>query len=211
MPIKAVIFDYGNVLCPMPSDSDFAELRRLTGLGEQQFKDSFWRFRLDYDRATLDGVAYWRSVAQANGEVYSDELIAKMIATDVGLWLRPNPVLLDWGRELRRQGVKTAILSNMPRDLACYLRRNAAWLGQFDHATFSAELGLVKPAPGIYLECLAGLAVPADAALFLDDNRDNVDAARSLGIHAVQFQSISQFSVEVRQFGLPALALAQTA
>jgi len=203
LPIRAVILDYGNVLCAMPRTSDYEELRGLAGLEEQQFQDSFWRYRLDYDRGTLDGTAYWRRVAQANGKAFSDALIQKLIATDIALWLNPDRVLLRWADSLHDSGVKTAILSNMPRDLALYLRPNASWLKQFDHATFSAEIGLVKPAPGIYLECLKGLDVRAEEALFLDDNAANVEGARALGIHALRFESTAQLAAQVQGFGLP--------
>jgi putative hydrolase of the HAD superfamily len=203
MPIRAVIFDFGNVLCPMPCASDYEELRGLTGLQEQLFHDYFWRYRLDYDRGTLDGTAYWRCVAQANGKAFSDGLIQKLIATDIGLWLNPDRVLLQWARDLHHGGVKTGILSNMPRDLALYLRRTSTWLPQFDHATFSAEIGLVKPAPGIYLECLKGLGVRAEEALFLDDGAANIEGAQALGIHGLRFESTTRLAADVQGFGLP--------
>jgi putative hydrolase of the HAD superfamily len=207
MPIHAVILDYGNVLCPMPQPSDYEELRRLTGLEEQAFHDAFWRYRLDYDRGTLDGTAYWRRIAQAGGNHFPDAQIQELIAADIALWNRPDPVLLDWGRHLHNVGVKTAVLSNMPRDLALYLRQNAAWLRAFDHAVFSAELGLLKPQAGIYVACLHGLKVPAEKALFIDDNLANVEGARALGMHAVRFESVSKLEVEVRRFDLPTPSL----
>jgi len=203
LPIRAVILDYGNVLCPLPAISAYAELRSLAGIEDPQFQESFWRYRLDYDRGTLDGTAYWRRVAQANGKEYSDALIQKLIVSDMALWLTPDRVLLQWARDLRHEGVKVAILSNMPGDLALYLRHNAAWLRLFDHATFSAEIGLAKPAPGIYLECLKGLDVRAEEALFLDDNAGNVEGAQALGIHALRFESTAQLAAEVHGFGLP--------
>ncbi|MGO9271115.1 MAG: HAD family hydrolase [Terriglobia bacterium] len=203
MPIRAVILDYGNVLCPLPPISAYEELRSLTGLDTQPFHDFFWRYRLDYDRGTLDGTAYWRRVAQASGKAFSDALIPKLIAADIALWLTPDRILLQWVRDVHHGGVKTAILSNMPRDLALYLRPNAAWLNQFDHAVFSGEIGLVKPAPGIYLACLKGLDVRAEEALFLDDNAANVEGARALGIHALRFESTAQLAAEVHGFGLP--------
>jgi len=209
MPIRAVIFDYGNVLCPLPRVSEYEELRRLAGLEEQPFQDSFWRYRLDYDRSTLDGMAYWRRVAQANGKAFSDELIRKLIATDIALWINPDRVLLRWAHRLHDSGLKTAILSNMPRDLALYLRQNAAWLPQFDHAVFSGEIGLIKPAPEIYLACLKGLDVRAEEALFLDDSAANVEGALSLGVQALRFESAAQLAAEIQRWGLPPVAMEQ--
>ncbi|HMD99957.1 MAG TPA: HAD family phosphatase [Terriglobia bacterium] len=203
MPVRAVIFDYGNVLCPMPRLSDYEEMRSLAGIEEPQFQDYIWRYRLDYDRGTVDGTGYWRGVAQMSGKTFSDDLIQKLVAADIALWLTPDPILLRWTRDLHDGGAKTAILSNMHLDLAVYLRGNAAWLRQFDHATFSAEIGLVKPDPAIYLQSLKGLDVRAEEAVFIDDNAANVEGARALGINALRFESVAQLAAEVQGFGLP--------
>jgi putative hydrolase of the HAD superfamily len=210
MPIHAVILDYGNVLCPMPRGSDFEPLRCLTGLDEHQFQDLFWRYRQDYDRGTLDGAAYWQRVAQASGKQFSNEQIQELIAGDIALWTHPDATLLNWARDLHNRGVKTAILSDMPRDLALYLRRKAAWLRYFDHAVLSSEVGLVKPQTGIYEACLKGLKVRAEETLFIDDNPANVEGARALGIHAVRFESALQLAADVQRFGLPGFAASES-
>ena len=64
----------------------------------------------------------------------------------------------------------------------------------------SAWVGLRKPDPAIYLLTIdrldAGLA-PSDC-LFVDDNELNVEAARELGMTAVQFRSNEQAIGEIR-------------
>src|SRR5271157_3414874 len=173
MPVRAVIFDYGNVLCPMPRLSDYEEMRSLAGIEEPQFQDYIWRYRLDYDRGTVDGTGYWRGVAQMSGKTFSDDLIQKLVAADIALWLTPDPILLRWTRDLHDGGAKTAILSNMHLDLA------------------------------VYLQSLKGLDVRAEEAVFIDDNAANVEGARALGINALRFESVAQLAAEVQGFGLP--------
>lgn len=205
MPIRAVVFDFGSVLCPMPQAADFEPLCRLTGLSTEVFLHYFWRDRLDYDRGTLDGPTYWRAFAQMAQVTLSNGQIEKLIAEDVAMWQKLDPVLMEWAHKLRQSGFKTAVLSNMPRDLAGYLRSHADWLKQFDHAVFSGELGVVKPNVAIYRASLAGLGVKPGEALFIDDNPANVEGAQAVGMQALHFASTAQLAKDIQPFGLPLL------
>ena len=207
MSIRAVIFDFGGVLCPMPGTADLEPLRRLSGIPEPAFEACFWRRRLDYDRGTLDGPAYWRDIAQQVGTTFSTQQIEDLIAQDVAMWQKLDPAVMDWVGGLKQSGVKTAILSNMPPDLARYLRSHAEWLNQFDFVVFSAELGLVKPDSGIYRACLEGLDVQAAETVFLDDIPVNVERARTLGINGIRFVSMAELSDDIQPLGLPLLAV----
>ncbi|MHB8655314.1 MAG: HAD family hydrolase [Terriglobia bacterium] len=202
--IRAVIFDYGNVLCPMPSPLAFEEMAGLAEIPSPAFLVSLWRHRLDYDRDTLDSPAYWREIARDNGKRFTDVQIQKLIETDLALWIHPNPSMLAWVRALRKSGMKTAILSNMPREFSRYLRSNADWLNDFDHKVFSGEMGVVKPDARIYHACIDGLDVAPQETLFIDDVAANVSAAEALGINAIRFESIAQLCFDVQQFGLSA-------
>jgi HAD superfamily hydrolase (TIGR01509 family) len=56
----------------------------------------------------------------------------------------------------------------------------------FDILVDSSELGIRKPDPRIYRHTLAELGgVSAQEAVFLDDYRANVEAARRLGMHGI--------------------------
>jgi putative hydrolase of the HAD superfamily len=50
----------------------------------------------------------------------------------------------------------------------------------------------IKPDPGIYQDLLEKYDLRAEECLFFDDREDNVEAARELGIQAVQFESYEQ-------------------
>jgi putative hydrolase of the HAD superfamily len=66
----------------------------------------------------------------------------------------------------------------------------------------------MKPAAAIYHHCLTGVGSSAQDALFLDDRPENIEAARALGIHAVQFQSAAQVADELEsRYALPSLPL----
>ncbi|MGB6477983.1 MAG: HAD-IA family hydrolase, partial [Candidatus Sulfotelmatobacter sp.] len=101
--------------------------------------------------------------------------------------------------------IKTGLLSNIHPAMIAYLRENFEWLELFDFKTFSAEVRLIKPDPAIYEHTLRGLGVRAGETLFVDDREINVQAARELGIHAVQFRSVAQLRRELEAIEFPIL------
>jgi FMN phosphatase YigB (HAD superfamily) len=48
--------------------------------------------------------------------------------------------------------------------------------------------------------------VPSES-LFIDDREVNVEAARAIGIHALQFQSLTHLRNELQQAGFPVLPM----
>lgn len=207
-PIRAVVLDYGNVLCRRPKPDEFETLYRLSGIAPQRFQECFWRYRRDYDRGTLEGPAYWRKVAEDASVILTDEQIAQLIGADVELWQERDPVMWRWVETLRTNGLKTAVLSNMPREVANSLRRAPSWLEGFDCVVLSSDFGSLKPEPKIYQICLDKLQVRAEEALFIDDHAENVEGARALGMYAVQFESPTQLAAALAPFHLPTLQLA---
>jgi len=201
--IAAVVFDYGNVLSVRPEPGDFRPMQSLTGLDDEIFGRLYWRHREEYDRGALDGSSYWARIGEAGGKRFAAAEIEAMIAEDIALWTRINPVVLLWASSLRENGLKMGILSNMPVNISSYLRDSAEWLRCFHHLLFSCEVGLIKPEAAIYKECLKRIGAKPEETLFIDDRPVNVEAARTAGMQAVVFQSADQLASDVSAFGLP--------
>lgn len=201
--VKAVIFDYGGVLCKLPTATQIQELAGLCDLSEEAFLKHFWNFRLAYDRGDLDGPLFWRSIAKAAGKSYADEQIAQFIDHDVRFWLTLDQPMLAWNRTLRAAGFKTAILSNMPDALGIHLYQHSALFSQFDHVTLSYEIRSAKPESKIYRSCLANLALKSGDALFLDDKVTNIRAAQAVGLHAITYKNRAELAGREEAYGLP--------
>lgn len=211
MTLRAVIFDYGLVLSGPAVPEARARLLELTGLAPQTFDAHYWKYRLDYDRGTLNGRTYWETIARDAGLTLTSQQIDKLIEQDVLLWASANPVMLDWVIRVRQSGMKIAILSNMGEDLLAHMRKNFRWLDDFHHLTWSCELDMIKPEAAIYLHTLEKLAVAPAETLFLDDKIENVEGARSVGMHALQFHDAKRLQADLVKVGwaseLPPVAL----
>ncbi|MDP8990388.1 MAG: HAD family phosphatase [Acidobacteriota bacterium] len=203
MKLRAVIFDYGNVICRPPAPRQLSDAAELCGLSVENFVQAFWHKRREYDRGS-DAWAYWRDIAETSGRVFDEALIAEMMRREVDFWGRFDWRVLNWARDLRAAGLRTGILSNLPRTLGEKLRSEAGFLDHFDQVTFSYELGVIKPEAAIYRHAIEGLGVEPAEALFLDDRPENVEGARAAGIHAEIFSSWEDFlERDCLRYGLP--------
>jgi len=180
MPVSVLLFDLGGVLVDYSGVEDIQPL-------------------LHEPMAQVDLLARWsacpHSLAYGAGELTTEEFVARF-RRDWGISLDPAAFLEAWDSWVRGwlPGAAALLADLGPRyRLAALSNSNAAhWdrlarlgmLDAFDLALGSHQVGLRKPDPAIYDEALRRLDVSADAVLFFDDSRANVEAARALGMQA---------------------------
>jgi epoxide hydrolase-like predicted phosphatase len=197
--IEAVIFDYGGVLSTTPF-AGIAEYERKMGYPErslaqllfgkgaspqgptEEIPDHDWHL-LETGRLTL--------------EEFHERLVERSEAAlgrpldlgDYAQFLRELGVGIHWMmihrvRELRADGYRTAILTNNVKEWGSYWKRSIP-LDLFDLIVDSCDVGLRKPDPAIYHLTCERLGVAPEAAVFLDDTRRHVEAARQVGLHGI--------------------------
>jgi putative hydrolase of the HAD superfamily len=115
--------------------------------------------------------------------------------------LEPNEPMIEFVRSLRvDRGMRSALLTNNVREWEPKWRSMLPQIDEiFEVIVDSAFVGMRKPDPRIYeltVERLGG-GVEASDCVFIDDVDVNCDAARSLGMAAVQFHSTEQAIAEV--------------
>ncbi|MGQ0826563.1 MAG: HAD family hydrolase [Actinomycetota bacterium] len=107
-------------------------------------------------------------------------------------WRRNSPgvhwMVVHRMRDLKAQGLRVGLLTNNVKEFG------EAWRAMFpieelvEEVVDSSHVGMRKPDPEIYrLICTRMQIVPQDA-VFLDDNVDNVAAARAAGMETVHFR-----------------------
>jgi len=185
--VRAIIFDWGGVMEALPDEAHFAT----------------WERRLALERGTLPGILWgevWHQLSV--GAVSNDDYI-QYITNQLGLPDteaagrfveefyaddRFNPEVAAAVRALRGR-YKIALLTNtLPgQDDLIRERFGLDVYSEFDVYVNSAYVGLRKPDPAIFHLTLDQLGVAPRQAVFLDDSLRNVDSARELGIHTIQF------------------------
>ncbi len=204
MALRAVIFDYGMVLTGQPVAEAHAALVRLTGLSEDRFETLYWADRHAYDEGKLTGITFWQKFLRDAGIENSPTRVEELNHWDARMWTTQNPVMLDWQLELKRRGLRTAILSNMGDSVLENMQRAFDWLDRFDVLVWSYQLGIAKPDPAIYRHTLQQLGTRPDETLFIDDKWINIEAAHALGMMGIQFSTVEKLHQDLVAAGLDA-------
>ena len=182
MKIKAVVFDYGGVICYAPSPENHAEVERLCGLSARTLRELNLKFRGEWDRGMYLGADFYKYILSVEGIFPDDETLLKIAQTDMDGWKRLNPDTIQLMRDIRGSGLSLGILSNMPHDFLAWARQNIPVFGEADTAVFSCDFNLIKPEAAIYQKLKDGLGCEYGEIVFFDDMPDNIAQARELGI-----------------------------
>lgn len=199
-----LLFDLFGVIARDQSESGKERLARTAGAdsaGETAFWDAYWRLRPPYDQGLFTGPEYWKHVAAELGTSFGDQQVGDLIATDIDSWSAVDGNMVDLLGSLAEAGRDLALLSNIPEELAAHYETRHAWLGRFRLRAFSCRIGQVKPQAGAFGYCVAELGVQAGQILFIDDKRENVEAAQAAGLRGHLFSGRARLRKQLEEAG----------
>ena len=178
--MKNVVFDLGRVVFAQDPAKSTAEFKQFFSYVSLTPMPQFWT---DYDMGVLsfDQVAEELAAYRGVEPKFAREMIN--IAIGKQETIRPTEKLID---ELKAAGYKLYVLSNMSREFIDFLRTKEVY-SYFDGDVVSCEVGVVKPMPQIYDILLDRFALVPSQTLFIDDRKENVEAAEAKGINAFHF------------------------
>ncbi len=189
--IKAVIFDmYETLITQFESPLYYgAQIAEDIGLPAEVFLPD-WR-ATDYDRAT--GKKTLEEVFEAllkKHNIYTEELyhkiLEKRIKIQADCFLHLHNEIMPLLTKLRENDIKIGLISNCFSEEA-ELIQNSELFPFFDTSCLSYKEGIVKPDLEIFRRCMNRLGVTAEDCLYVGDGgSDELEAARSLGMQAVQ-------------------------
>ena len=216
-PIELVIFDYGGVI----------SVRLLNGLEHFEAK-------MGYPSGSVTQLMFGDSNSHLVNDLHDFHLLemgridladymTRLVARAPDVLGRPldldayreftasTSVSIHWAvvhriQALQESGVGLALLTNNVREFGDTWRRTFP-VELFPVVVDSSEVGMRKPDRRIYeLTCELAGADP-EAAVFLDDNADNVEAAGALGIETVHvgidpFAAISELDAILDRRGV---------
>lgn len=178
--MKNVVFDLGRVVFAQDPAKSTTEFKQFFSYVSLTPMPQFWT---DYDMGVLsfDQVAEELAAYRGVEPVFAREMIT--IAIGKQETIRPTAKLID---ELKAAGYKLYVLSNMSREFIDFLRKQKVY-ENFDGDVVSCEVGIVKPMPEIYDLLLKRFDLDPAETIFIDDRKENVDAAAAKGIATFHF------------------------
>lgn len=106
-----------------------------------------------------------------------------------------NQELLDKISELRQESREVYLATNNEKYRVGYLWNTTGLKNHFDGVFSSVDLGLKKPDPEFYLKVLSILKAKPEDVVFFDDDEENVESARKVGIDSRLYSGIADFKV----------------
>lgn len=193
--IKAIIFDFGRVISAQKPSSLFRSYEDELGLEPDtinsiMFDSEAWQDAL-VGRKTVEG--FWYEIGPELGLNSANEVDAfrQRYRADEEI----NEGVLEL-IHLLHGNFKLAVLSNSPPGLTQWL---ADWnvLTFFDVVYCSGDEGIAKPDPKAFELTLKRLGLKPDEAVFIDDSREHVEAARRLELHGILFTTAEALEEEL--------------
>jgi epoxide hydrolase-like predicted phosphatase len=185
----AVLFDFGGVLTTSVWDS-FAAFCRSEDLDPDAIKNLF---RTDpealkdlrgLETGELSESDFEATFGKRLGLENPDGLIDSMFTG-----MKPVEPMVDAVRQIRASELLTGLVSNS-WSTGHYDRKLLAEL--FDVVVISAEVGLHKPQPEIYLLATERLEVEPAECIFVDDLKENCEGAEAVGMTAIRHRDAQE-------------------
>lgn len=183
--MQCIAFDIGNVLCHFDIDdfydksvenhSDPIQSRELIKNLTEELE------HLDY----IGAVTISNEIRRKFNNIFTEEQIEKIIDT----WnktVSPNEQMMNFISSLKYDNIKIALLSNMGKDHAVYLKNTYPLLFDVDVIHLSYEVGSFKPHKLFFQSFLMNNEEYA-GCVYLDDKKENIISAAKMKFNAVHF------------------------
>ncbi len=202
VPIKAIIFDLGNVLINYSFERAFEKWAELTGYPQTHFKSRF-----SYDNATLYAFEqgkispseYFEYLTTLFGIQWTFEQFQEgWLFTNIGVNTIMLPIL-----DFLKTDYKIYALSNINELHAQnIIERFPQLFSYFEKCFFSHDLSSRKPQKEIYQKVINLIKLKPEELLFIDDMEINIEGAKKVGIKVIQMHSKSQLILDMNKLGM---------
>ncbi|WGK94648.1 MULTISPECIES: HAD family hydrolase [Flavobacterium] len=184
--IDTIIFDFGDIFINLDKQATVDGLKKL---GLSSWNEDLDRLNISFEKGQISRDNFLLGIQKHIPNATIEDILAA--------W---NAVLLDFPLhrleflQLLSQKYRLFLLSNTDAIHIDYFeqREGASFYGDFyqcfEKVYFSYEMGMRKPDAEIYHALIRQHELSPKRTLFVDDKKDNTDAAKALGLHVWNLQ-----------------------
>lgn len=198
--MENIIFDVGQVLVKYDWETyldsfGFPKEERDT-IAKAVFLSDVWNER---DRSSQDEQYYVDEMVKAAPQYEKDirEVMRRSNET-----VEKMDYAETWVKYLKDKGYHVYILSNYATDTLNRTQEQLPFLKHVDGAVFSCQVKQIKPEPDIYQTLISRYHLNPEKSVFLDDRKENCEAAEKFGIYTIQFHNFKQAAAELEKMGV---------
>jgi putative hydrolase of the HAD superfamily len=193
--LKCIFLDLGKVLVDIDYTRFADRMRRLTGIGEDELRRAFTDGNLmhDFEVGRCSNAAFHLEVCKKIG-MKMPEVEFREVWNSI---FKESPMLPDSLISSLSDRAELWAVSNTNPIHFDYISKHYSFIRYFKGFILSYEARSRKPEAAIFLHALKRAGVKPENVLFIDDQLPNVEAARKLGIDALQFVDSKQLTDEL--------------
>ena len=200
--IDAIVFDMGFVLIDWPWEEYAAEAgfsqEAIDAIRDRVVKTPLWR---EFDRSLKSEEEIISEIVAQIPEYEEDfrSLLPGMDRCCETYWYTE-----DWIKGLKRKGYKVYFLSNWGHERHDNVAKRGVmdftkWM---DGGIWSYECHEVKPEAAIYQRLIRKYRLNPGRTIFIDDNEENVEAAKREGMSGIVFRDINDATEKLASVGV---------
>jgi len=199
--IKAIIFDFGNVICHFTNDILRQRIAKISGKTPEEIKKLVYKdfdITKRYESGQITSEEFYKELSGICGINVPYQELKTIYSQDKFSRVSGAKELI----EKLRKNYKVSLLSNTSEWDWDYMIQVAPEILTLDTITKSYEVGAVKPSPIIYEDALRKLNLRPEECVYTDDIEEYVEAAKSLGFKAFQFTTAEKFEEDLKSIGI---------
>ena len=189
--VTDIIFDWGGVLAPSTTRDIARKISKKCDYSEETVYKTIVEIESKYE-----------TIAEYEG--FYEEISERLCPATEELKEMLNNVSVDQVFHLAQTLSKNYgihLLSNQVAPKAQAIRK-ANDLSFFKNIFFSNEIGLRKPSEEIFKFIIKMLKKDPENFLFVDDRKENTDAAKRHGFQVLTFKNIDQLKEDLQKLGI---------
>ncbi len=198
--IDVIVFDLGGVIVNVNFKSPLGKLFDNSGTLSNTVKDEsdFSSLLRHYEMGKISAVDFYRKIIDhLEFELSFDEFkSASNEAIEAG-----DDGIESIVKTLSKK-YKLAILSNTNPVHYEHIKETYSIIGLFEHVLLSYEMGAMKPDIEAYEKLMHATSKSPSQHLFIDDRIENINAAKGIGIEGIQYESVKNLIVALKERGI---------
>ena len=195
--IKAIIFDFGNVICTFDNYIFLKKISKFTNKSVKELDNLIYKVSelpKKYETGLITSDEFYVEVCRlCNLEILKEDFIEAF--TNI---FTPIAGTFELIRKLSKK-YKLALLSNTSEFDYKYGIKKFDVINLFDATSLSYEVKEMKPGEKIFKDVLAKLGLKPEECVYIDDIKKYVEAAKKLGINDICYIDEENLILELKK------------
>ena len=199
---SCMLFDLGGVLINWKNRWLIDDISKRYGLDKHQLYEEFSANLSLLYCGKISEEKFWNKIGKKIKSSYLSNTTNSIFDEIFRKHASINSPLVNLAEKIQKSGIKVGLLTNT-ESAKFEVVKEMIPVQNFDFVFLSYKIGFMKPNMKIYRHVLEQLPFPNDEIVFIDDRKQNVEAAKHFGIDGIEFFGYDKIIMEFTARDIP--------